>query len=749
MSNPLKANRASSLKGFELTILHRRNARRVFATLPLLGFLLTTLASGQATASSVVPRPTVAAVDAVSPSTGRDLELVEITVTDVDLTSEPTVEFINGPTTLSAEVHDYDGDSSGGTIWAIVPNFDWLSLDTSELEFPMTYEEFASEVNTGGSTEFDVKVSQGGTEVTLVSGFTYQVPVMLGNANLRFGGCGQGEDDSGIIPQASVTPWGALSQPFYKKITTDPSDETNGNWYGLVYYPDYDYCDDSTYGDPTSQYALDTGLGTGHVGDGGPWHDSFFIETQSLVEDGETLDYFDMSLDASGVTITSASGGFGYGYGTLVASGQVMTGDGSDGTVYGSNDFDNLDVSYTYVLGEDSKFVKITTGIENNSGSSIQNINAWFGTQDDWVGDTDDPKKTRGNLIEGVFAPISDATEESKTILIQEDEGDAAGVLFHTTTSGAKSVIYDDCCSFDEVVDQDPSTADISTDYNDGSYAIYLPVGDLDDGQSTDVVWYYAAGNISDIGEIASEVEDAVIADGGGEPECDRCTGAGGGGGGGGSTPGTTPSTPGSTDSPSTAAGERPLIPGTVQPVAPVPTSGGVLPEVTPGASLATVNGEFVPVNIAQTATAEWTMTGDGFTFSMAVPNADSTPGAVVTLTRGREVTVSGDGFQPGSLVDVWLFSTPTYLGTVRVNADGTFSGSLTVPSTIAVGGHTLQANGNSSDGRLRSLNLGVQLVDRSFTLPKTGSSDTLGLVAVWLLAAGAFLVIARRRRLA
>ncbi|MFM8649938.1 MAG: LPXTG cell wall anchor domain-containing protein [Actinomycetota bacterium] len=162
------------------------------------------------------------------------------------------------------------------------------------------------------------------------------------------------------------------------------------------------------------------------------------------------------------------------------------------------------------------------------------------------------------------------------------------------------------------------------------------------------------------------------------------------------------------------------------------------------------MNGEFVPVSIAQTATAEWTMSGDGFTFSMALSGADDVPpGAVVTLTRDREVTVSGDGFAPGTLVDVWLFSTPTYLGSVQVGADGRFRGALTVPATIAVGGHTLQANGATTDGNLRSLNLGVQVLDRNFSLPKTGSGGGLGVVALWLMAAGLFLIVARRRRVA
>ena len=258
------------------------------------------------------------------------------------------------------------------------------------------------------------------------------------------------------------------------------------------------------------------------------------------------------------------------------------------------------------------------------------------------------------------------------------------------------------------------------------------------------------ASNSAGEGSYDGTLELTADSDGPVDP-CERCTGAGGhGGGGGGSTPGTTPD-PGSTDAPDTASGGRPLVPGTDQPVAPIPTSGGVLPEVAPGQSLTTEDGVAIPVTITPNASATgFVMTGDGFTFAMEIPASDGEAGSesgVVTLTRNRETVVSGDGFAPGTLVDVWLFSTPTYLGSIRVGADGRFSQALGVPASIPVGPHTLQANGTTADGKTRSLNLGVQVLDRNFTLPKTGGNDTVALVALWLLTAGVFVVTARRRR--
>ena len=108
---------------------------------------------------------------------------------------------------------------------------------------------------------------------------------------------------------------------------------------------------------------------------------------------------------------------------------------------------------------------------------------------------------------------------------------------------------------------------------------------------------------------------------------------------------------------------------------------------------------------------------------------------------------MSGQGFAPGTLVDVWLFSSPTFLGTVLVGADGTFKASLEVASGIPIGEHTLQANGISSDGDTRSLNLGVRVVDADIELPATGVTSTLRLLSLWVLMTGVITVIIRRRR--
>jgi len=143
---------------------------------------------------------------------------------------------------------------------------------------------------------------------------------------------------------------------------------------------------------------------------------------------------------------------------------------------------------------------------------------------------------------------------------------------------------------------------------------------------------------------------------------------------------------------------------------------------------------------------------------SGCIIQTDSSGRQVIELESSGVAQVQGDGFQPGSVVDVWLFSTPNYLGQLPVNGSGTFSGSLPLPS-IAPGFHTLQVNGTSADGKLRSANLGVvvkestsgfefdyELSERPTTLPDTGGSPLSGLLALLLIVGGVGVYLIRRR---
>jgi LPXTG-motif cell wall-anchored protein len=183
-----------------------------------------------------------------------------------------------------------------------------------------------------------------------------------------------------------------------------------------------------------------------------------------------------------------------------------------------------------------------------------------------------------------------------------------------------------------------------------------------------------------------------------------------------------------------------------------VPVDGGALPTLQPGASQVLDNGVPVNVEVFVDNSTDLVLKGDGFELRLA---GDCTDGCTIETTAdGRQVltleergraNVSGEGFQAGSSVYVWLFSEPRFLGELTVAADGTFTG--TVPlGDIAAGEHTLQVNGTSFDGSPRTANLGVLVNPAAASLPATGAD----LLAVWVLAAalmGLGLLLARGRR--
>ena len=138
---------------------------------------------------------------------------------------------------------------------------------------------------------------------------------------------------------------------------------------------------------------------------------------------------------------------------------------------------------------------------------------------------------------------------------------------------------------------------------------------------------------------------------------------------------------------------------------------------VAPGTGVLIVNGEKVSVTVRPDARDSKLLevSGPGFTMSLAGLNAKGkplglTPDGALILEQDRTAAVAGTGFQPNSLVYLYLFSEPRFLGTVQTDANGAFTGQVPLPADIADGRHTLQSNGFTPDGTVRSLSLGVVL---------------------------------------
>ena len=289
------------------------------------------------------------------------------------------------------------------------------------------------------------------------------------NGSLRFGNAyGTGITESSFSEtENSVNEYGNLRQPFY-------FDQSNNVWYKLTY----------------SNYALNFALAID--GDGSSdWNMNGTVDYDASAYGGLTLQ--NQVLDLSGFTYTDPSNS-DVGTGTIVSTGNV--------SIAGKS----VEIENTYTLDPGSSFIRVNTKLTNISGSDIGNIRYWAGTKDDWVGLSDGPTETRGNIIDGEFVALSSADQSSNAIKI---ESSGSGVVFFSTSENVNtSISY--CCSFQNAVTQNPSNSSVQLT-GDGSYAIFKRFNDLANGESDNFEWFYAAGEVGDLGEIVEEVEEAAV----------------------------------------------------------------------------------------------------------------------------------------------------------------------------------------------------------------------------------------------
>ena len=90
--------------------------------------------------------------------------------------------------------------------------------------------------------------------------------------------------------------------------------------------------------------------------------------------------------------------------------------------------------------------------------------------------------------------------------------------------------------------------------------------------------------------------------------------------------------------------------------------------------------------------------------------------GGSVHLSAGDVIKVSVGGFQPDSEVDVWLFSTPTRLGSAVVGADGKVTESFILPSGIKSGSHRVAVVAKLPNGKSATFTLGILVGEISQT---------------------------------
>ena len=183
----------------------------------------------------------------------------------------------------------------------------------------------------------------------------------------------------------------------------------------------------------------------------------------------------------------------------------------------------------------------------------------------------------------------------------------------------------------------------------------------------------------------------------------------------------------------------------------PIAGPGGTLPTVEPGNVLILEGGREVPGDQNRTG-ATIVYSGGGFEMRMGATCGDapcpvrtsSSGEPYLQMEPGSQLNVTMTGFGAGTEAQAWAFSDPTFLGSFTVGGDGTFTGSIAIPA-LPAGEHTIQVNGTTPSGEVRSVSVGVIAIDDTTVLPSTGSNTAMVTLALFALLVGT-VVISRRR---
>lgn len=151
---------------------------------------------------------------------------------------------------------------------------------------------------------------------------------------------------------------------------------------------------------------------------------------------------------------------------------------------------------------------------------------------------------------------------------------------------------------------------------------------------------------------------------------------------------------------------------------------------------------------------------GFGITLAWATPafaygpNAPAVTTNTSTTAPGGSLQVSGSNFVPNEDITITFHSSPVTLATTTASASGTFSVTVTIPSTAAPGTHTILATGTTGDSASTTLivtGTGASTATVTSGLAFTGAdiAAVSGVGALALALGGMLILTSRRRRTA
>jgi len=162
------------------------------------------------------------------------------------------------------------------------------------------------------------------------------------------------------------------------------------------------------------------------------------------------------------------------------------------------------------------------------------------------------------------------------------------------------------------------------------------------------------------------------------------------------------------------------------------------------------VNGTIVAVEVATTVSlVSLGYENASVTIECFDPAGNDIPLSAETrfvVRRGDTVRVTATGFAPDSEINVAVFSDPTALGVVTIDATGAGRQQWTLPDSLSPGDHTLVASGDLPDIDDTVFGLRIIVDSPSFVTRVFSSTATRILLALGIIT-GLIIPATRRRR--
>lgn len=160
-------------------------------------------------------------------------------------------------------------------------------------------------------------------------------------------------------------------------------------------------------------------------------------------------------------------------------------------------------------------------------------------------------------------------------------------------------------------------------------------------------------------------------------------------------------------------------------------SSSGQQPSTAVGEVTALVAGEAEEIE-RQFSSNRVGVRGEGWSMELSADDSGGTT-EVLSFETNTPKIARGSGFLPGTRADIWIFSTPTLIGSAEVDDDGLFIANFTLDGLlVSAGPHTLQIQGVGDDGYVRAVNLGVEVVE---PLDTAAIEPQVGDFSLWLLS--------------